>query len=183
MEREEKIIKKYLEEKFSANRPNRGESCPNQQTLLDYVTDNLGQSRRQDIEKHLAKCGFCLNQISTAYNALKKSKQKSFPPLPENILNKTKSYLGIKEDKQKKPLKKIARKRLLLAATIIFFILSFLIPKYFLQFLVGALILGIRWSFESESGKTLIMVLDSWRRHSHDKDDQISNRLKNHFKK
>jgi hypothetical protein len=52
-----------------------------------------------------------------------------------------------------------------------------------LQFLVGALILGIRWSFESESGKTLIMILNSWRKHSHDKDDEISNQLKDQLKK
>ena len=73
------------------------------------------------------------------------------------------------------------KKCLFLFGAIFFFILSFVIPRYFIQFLVVTLILGIRWAFESDGGHTLIMVLDSWRHHSHDKDEEISHRFKNHF--
>ena len=74
------------------------------------------------------------------------------------------------------------KKNLFLAGAIIFFIISFLLPKYFMQCLVVTLVLGMRWAFESENGRTFIMVLDSWRRHSHDEDDKISKRLKDRFK-
>lgn len=181
MEKEEKLIKNYLE-KASGSKLNKTKECPDNQTLLAYIRNNLDKEKRKTIEKHLANCNYCLSQISIAQEALDKFGRKGFERVPKNIINKTKHSLGI-DKKQTKFGRKSIKRLFFLIATIIFFILSFLIPKYFLQFLIGALILGIRWSFESENGKTLIMVLDSWRKHSQDKDDQISNRLKDQFKK
>ncbi len=185
MEKKEKLIQKYLQEKLNADKAKKTEDCPGNGILASYLANSLEQKKRQEVENHLANCSFCLSQISLAWKALQKHKRKSFEPVPERTINKTKSCLNITKTKNRenRSKKKIIKRRLFLAATIILFILSFLIPRYFLQFLVGALILGIRWSFESESGQTLIMVLDSWRKHSHDKDNQISNRLKDQFKK
>ncbi len=177
------IIKKYLREKLSKEKTEKTRECPNEEALLNYVTNSLGQQKRKNLESHLAGCGSCLNQINLASEALRGKKQKSLKPVPKEIIDKTRAHLGISKTKIK-PInkKKNLKTKLYLTGTIIFFVLSFLVPQYFIQFLIGALILGIRWSFESKGGQTLIMVLDSWRKHSHDKDEQISNRLKDHFK-
>ncbi len=185
MEREKEVIQKYLKEKLNVAAAKKGKNCPENQDLIDYLQDNLDQDKRKSLENHIAHCSFCLSQVSIATKALQKQRQNDFDPLPENIIKKAKANLNSIKTKNKKneSQKKIIKKRFFLATTIIFFGLSFVVPKYFLQFLIGALILGIRWSFESESGKTLIMVLDSWRKHSHDKDDKISNRFKDQLKK
>ncbi|MCF7873013.1 MAG: hypothetical protein K9L80_02295 [Candidatus Omnitrophica bacterium] len=185
MEREKEVIQKYLKEKLNANSMTKSQNCPDNQDLIDYLQNNLNQEKRKSLENHIANCSFCLSQISIAAEALGKHKQNDFDSLPENIINRTKTNLNSIKTKNKKneSQKKVIKRRLFLAATIIFFGLSFIIPKYFLQFLIGALILGIRWSFESESGKNLVMILDSWRKHSHNKDDEISNRLKDQLKK
>ncbi|MCF7894489.1 MAG: hypothetical protein K9L84_05475 [Candidatus Omnitrophica bacterium] len=185
MERAKEVIQKYLKEKLSVTSAAKSQNCPDNQDLIDYLQNNLNQKKRKSLENHIARCSFCLSQISIAAEALEKHKQNDFDSLPENILNKTKANLNSMKTKNKKneSQKKIIKRRLFLAATIIFFGLSFIIPKYFLQFLIGALILGIRWSFESESGKNLVMILDSWRKHSHDKDNETSNRLKDQLKK
>ncbi|MFO8053249.1 MAG: hypothetical protein R6U54_04770 [Candidatus Omnitrophota bacterium] len=185
MEREKEVIQKYLKEKLNVGASRKGKNCPDNQALINYLQNNLNQEKRKSLENHIAGCSFCLSQISIAAEALKKHKQNNFDSLPDNIINKTKANLNsIKtKNKKNKSQKKAVKRRLFLAATIIFFGLSFIIPKYFLQFLIGALILGIRWSFESESGKNLVMVLDSWRRRSHHKDDKISNRFKDQLKK
>lgn len=185
MEREKEVIQKYLKEKLNVTAAKKGKNCPGNQDLIDYLQNNLNLDKRKSLENHIAHCSFCLSQISIAAEALQKQKQNDFDPVPEDIIKKTKANLNSIKIKNKKneSQKKIIKRRFFLAATIIFFGLSFIIPKYFLQFLIGALILGIRWSFESESGKTLVMVLDSWRKHSHDKDDKISDRFKDQLKK
>ena len=104
--------------------------------------------------------------------------------VPEEFIQKAKALLkadqGLNHNKTMR--KKRITKNLFLVGAIVFFITSFFVPKYFFQFLVATLILGMRWAFESEGGRTLIMVLDSWRRHSHQQDDEISHRLKDKFK-
>lgn len=183
MDRAEKLMKQYLKSNLALDKDVRSGGCLSEQVLWDYLTSGLDEQRCQEVEHHIAACGFCLSQLSIAYEAQRFNKQKGVKSVSSGLLAKTKAALGItKQDEGAMSNRgKKTKRRLFLAATVIFFILSFIIPRYFLQFLVASLILGIRWSFESESGHTMIMILDSWRRHSHDKDDDISRRLKNRF--
>lgn len=183
MDEIEKLIKEYLESNLDSDRANKTPHCPDENVLLDYMGHRLDSQECRIIENHIAGCSFCLSQLSLACQAQMVSKQGYLPYLPQELVNKVRELL--KTDKNRSGRKMIRNKKikknLFLAGASIFFILSFLIPRYFLQFLVGTLILGIRWTFESESGRTLIMVLDSWRRRSHDEDEEISHRLRNRF--
>ena len=100
--------------------------------------------------------------------AAEKAKLK---PVPKALVEKTKSRLGI-------PKAATGSRHYVIGGMIISFALSFIFPKYFLQCLVVTLILGVRWALNSEGGRTLIMVLDSWRQHSHSQDEEISHRLR-----
>jgi hypothetical protein len=51
------------------------------------------------------------------------------------------------------------------------------VPKYFLQFLAAAIILGIKWIFESDAVKSLIMVLDKRHREREELSEKIKERL------
>jgi hypothetical protein len=183
MDKVERLIKEYLEKSLKLGHSDKTADCLSEQDLLEYLEGKPDSPKRHLNEHHISGCGFCLSNLSILFEARQKSKSNAFDPVPQNLISKTKSSLGIDKSGRNENIQrgKMIKRRLFLAATILFFALSFLIPRYFMQFLVAALILGIRWSFESESGRTLIMVLDSWRRQSHDKDDEISRRIKSRF--
>jgi hypothetical protein len=175
MDRIEQLLKKGLKETHGG-KAGKTPLCPDETILLDYLGQKLDKYERETIENHLSACDFCLSQLSIAYEA---SRQKDFAPMPKNLASRAKTLFpasqGGKKDKPK------TKEKLFLAATIFCFILSFLIPRYFMQCLAAGLILGIRWALESEGGRTLIMVLGSLRKHSSDADEATPPRLKNHI--
>jgi len=183
MDRIEGLLGDYLRTHLDLGSSDRTKDCPDGQVLLGYLYGTLSEITRRGAEHHIAGCGFCLGQLSIAAQGQEMDSQGTFGPVPQKLTEKTKTLLGTGADKGRLKLvkKRAIKKHLFLVAAVIFFVLSFLIPKYFMQFLVATLILGIRWCFESESGRTLVMVLDSWRRHSRDKDkdDEISRHLNN----
>jgi len=183
MDKSEKLIKEYLKNNLDFGKDNKTSDCPDEEVLLEYFQGTLDKERYQALEHHIAECGFCLGQLNIAFQSQLMNKKGNLEAVPQKLIDKTKSSLGIfkKTDNKNDRGRKIMKKRLFLLGAIFFFTLSFIIPRYFIQFLVATLILGIRWAFESEGGRTLIMVLDSWRHHSQDKDEEISHRLKNHF--
>lgn len=181
MSKIERLIKGYLE--GNLDRTGKGLQCLNEQVLIDYFEQKLSKKERESVENHIANCGFCLSQLNLIFEAKELSRRGANEKVPSELIQKAKALLkpdkGINHNKTMS--KKRIKRSLFLIGAVIFFALSFLIPKYFLQFLVGTLILGIRWAFESEGARTLIMVLDSWRKRSHNEDDEISNRLKDKF--
>jgi len=182
MDKIEKLIKGYLKDKLDLDKADKTFDCPNEEVLIGYLKGALDKEANQLVEHHLTGCGYCLSQLSLAYQSQLSDKQGSFEPVPQELVNKTKSSLGIPiTNNLKRGKTKVKKANLFLAGAIVPFALSFIFPKYFIQFLVVTLVLGIRWAFESESGRTMIMILDSWRHHSHDKDEEISHRLKNRF--
>lgn len=112
-----------------------------------------------------------IEQLIKEYLTISESKKAKFKPVPKELINKTKSRLGIPKGKPRVG-------SYALTGAVIAFIFSFIFSKYFMQCLVVTLILGIRWALSSEGGRTLIMVLDSWRHHSQEKDEEISHRLR-----
>lgn len=179
MDEAEKLISKYLEKKLKVGKDNRTESCLSEQVLTEYLEGALIEAGRQAVEYHLTDCEFCLSQLNIAFESRMLNKQKCFESVPQKLINKTKSLLEIGGESRDKI--KLLKKRFSFMGMIFFFILSFIVPRYFIQFLVAAFILGIRWTFESEGGRTLILALNSWRQHSREKDEEIPHRLKKRF--
>lgn len=181
MRRIEDYLKKYLKNDLQGME--KTPQCLSREILLGYLGGSLNSREREEAEKHLGGCNFCLSQLNLAFEAEKLKKYRRYGKVPVTAVNKAKALL--KDDRKDSRAKKMlsrAKKHLFLSGAIVFFIASFLLPKYFMQCLAAALILGIRWVFESENGRILVMVLDSWRRHSQDKDNEITNRLKDRFK-
>ena len=164
------------------NKMEKTPQCFSEQVLLDYLGKKLDTQNCEKVEEHISNCTFCLSQLSLAVEVKKAGANWTRERVPSRLVEKVKALVKNDKGKNHKEKMRKIKKNLFLAGAIIFFIISFLLPKYFMQCLVVTLILGMRWAFESERGRTLIMVLDSWRRHSHDEDDEISNRLKDKFK-
>ncbi len=112
-----------------------------------------------------------IEELMKNYLVSVEAKKAKLRPVPKELVEKTKSRLGIPKSKPKVG-------SYALVGAIISFIFSFIFPRYFMQCLVATLVLGIRWALNSEGGRTLIMVLDSWRHHSQDKDQEITHRLR-----
>ena len=150
------------------------DKCPNDNALADYIAGSA--SNKKDIEKHISGCKACLAKISTALKVSALYKDGKIPQAPRLAIERAKEMLS----KQTKlpPIKHGKYKNLWLLATIIAFLISFLFPRYFLQCLVAAILLGIKWIMESENMRTLILVLDSWRRHEHNSNEEIAQRLR-----
>lgn len=181
MEKDDKMLRQYLQKKLKSAKTGKSKDCPGTELLLSYLAGPLGEGASLELEKHLSRCPFCLEQLSIASDALNQTK-KNFAPVPEKTINKTNKRLeAYLKNTPKKRKRKKTRQKFYFMAMLVFFILSFLLSEYFAQFLVGTLILGIRWSLEGKSGQTLIMVLDSLRKQSQNKNDEISNRIKNHL--
>jgi len=178
---EEEFIKDYLD--FKSSNSARGFNCLDEQKIINYAKRELSKEERQSVEKHLASCNFCTEQLNLLFEFQKSTKEINSQRVPQDFISKAKRLIQQNGNilKFRTARKKRIMKNLFLIGTIISFIASFFFPKYFFQCLAAAIVLGVRWAFESESGRTLIMVIDSWRRHSCEDNDEISKRLKDRF--
>jgi len=84
--------------------------------------------------------------LLVAYEA--QSGQKKCPPL---LKEKIKKRLGLKEKKKRPEVK-------WLLGALVFFALSFVVSRYFMQFLVASAVLGVKWAMTGEGAKRAIMI-------------------------
>ena len=111
---------------------------PTEVELADYLGKTLSGKDRERVEAHIAGCGECLGKAVSAYESV-----KSFKKGKVKFMKKMNIYLIL---------------------AIIFFILSFTVRQYFLQFLTATLLLGIKWVVDSKSTKMLVMIYEAWKK-------------------
>lgn len=122
-------------------------NCPSEVELARYLDCRLSEAHRQVLESHIANCQQCLDLLVVARQAGKRKwKKKEF----QGLIKRIEGGLGIKVGNN------TATKWLMLS--IIFFMLSFIFSRYFLQFLIGATILALKWVFEGEGAKRVVMI-------------------------
>ena len=128
--------------------------------LADYLDKSLSEKDRLRIEEHVAGCGECLERIVLAYESVEDAGAK------KSILRqKLRIDAEPAEASTKKGRLKFMKKiNIYLILAIISFTLSFAIQRYFLQFLVATLLLGIKWVADSKSTKMLIMIYEAWQK-------------------
>jgi hypothetical protein len=134
--------------------------CPREEILSEYLAGVLRQEEKAELEKHLAECARCRRLLAEAYEIIN---TPDFRQIKENIMTIIKNnywFIG--------------------AATS--FVLSFLFPKYFLQFLSASLLMGAKWIIDSKTTKMLIMVHEAWKRGDKETTDKVFSRfdLKKH---
>jgi hypothetical protein len=99
-------------------------------------------AQRAAVERHLAGCDECLETAVSAYESVE-------------LYNNTRG--GKRKDHS---MKKI---NIYLVFAIMTFALSFLVPRYFAQFLVATLLLGVKWVADSKTTKMLVMIYEAWK--------------------
>lgn len=116
--------------------------CLSRVELNDYLSGALSRERKKDIEDHLKDCNGCLEKVVFAYQTVEE-------------FNKTKGV---------KPMKFLWKRNLWLYAAILAFVLSFFVPRYFVQLLVATILMGTKWIFDSVNARILIMIYEAWKK-------------------
>lgn len=151
MQNLEGIIKKSLRQ--SASNLKRKKDCPPELELARYLEGILPSDRRQTLERHLSDCSLCLDLLVTTKNILKEEKT-----VKKSLLSR---FSG--------------QKWLILTAAC--FGLSFVVRRFFLQFLFLALIFGIKWALGGEGSRNLVMIFRGLKpKESRDKEKVLERR-------
>ncbi len=112
--------------------------------LADLLAGAMGTADKERVTEHAASCDECLCAIVSSYESVCSfKKDRSVKIRKGNIMKKINLYL---------------------AGAMISFGLSFLMPRFFIQFLVATLLLGTKWIVDSKSTKMLIMIYEAWKR-------------------
>ena len=134
MQNLEKSIKKSFSRNLSGFK--KTPSCPSELDLGRYLEGVLALNQKDKIERHLADCGYCLDLVIVAKNLLRESAKK---PAITQILSQQKWFI----------------------LSMLSFLLSFFIKRYFFQFLTLSLILGVKWGLSAEGSRNLVMIFRS----------------------
>lgn len=121
-------------------------NCPDAKQLSLYLDDKLSDSQRTSIEGHISGCDQCLDFIVLAHEAGSRSQK-----CPSFLKERIRIKLGLKR-------KRSGRELGWLFAALLLFTLSFVVKRYFAQFLVAAAIMGFKWVMEGEGARRAIMI-------------------------
>jgi len=143
----DKFIKAGLKSKVSSMKIEKTAECPAETELIRYLEGTLPETKEKSLAEHVKGCFWCIEQLDQAQRA-----QSFYKGNKAAILNIT----------------DWAKKNKWLLGAGIAFILSFVFPGYFLQFLILTLLMGIKWIFSTGGNKTVIMIYDAWKRKSRD---------------
>lgn len=116
--------------------------CPEEHLLNAYLTDGLKDTERETVEKHIASCPYCIYRIAEAYEVLGQRQPQKLLEDFMNLIKKTNIWL---------------------VSCVFMFIMSFIFPRYFMQFLIGTLLCGTKWIVDSKNTKMLIMIYEAWK--------------------
>lgn len=168
----EELIKRYLENKMSNKEYSSPYSdCPQELNLSDYLENRLNQEEENSLLEHIADCPHCLSLLELAQQA----KEKAHNTLTPEMITHAKDVA------LKRPKKSISNYRWAILA-LLSFALSFIFTRYFLQFLILAVVLSLKWILDTGSTRTLIMIYETWRKKDKDTAHKIAEELQNRIK-
>ena len=173
-------IDSVLNEYFSGQRhaPARGANCPQVEVLCDYASGSLDAGKLYSVGDHVKNCAFCNELIEGALLYSSYGEHIKLGSVSERTRNKAKSIHPGYKTKERKIMGHIKRNTWGILS-FVSLAASFFLPRHFLQFLILAVILGLKWVFNKESTRTLIMVYNAWKRHDKNSDKELEEIFKN----
>ena len=114
-------------------------SCPDESLLSAYLDGSLAGDERGAVENHIASCDECLAKVVAAYE----------------------SVAAFRKKRKGAPMRKI---NWYAVGGVASFALSFVFPRYFLQFLVATILLGAKWIIDAKNTRMLVMIYEAWRK-------------------
>ncbi len=119
--------------------------CPDIGELSLYLDDRgLELARKKQIESHIAECDRCMDMLLVAFRSTQKPISRR-----KDLITKIRKRLNFPERKFKINW---------LMCSVVMFALSFVLKKYFIQFLFASLLLGFKWVMEGEGARKVVMI-------------------------
>ena len=128
-------------------------TCPSELEISDYLDGRLNQEREERLLKHVSQCYNCLTLLELGH----KADEGNFTQPTAKMIEQAKNIIPGKEK-----IKVLTWLWPSLAG--VCFICSFAVGRFFLQFVVLAVIFSIKWIFDTGSTRTLIMIYQAWRK-------------------
>ena len=146
-----------------------GLNCPSDAEMADYVNAVIkGEKKEEPVTAHITECDSCFSKVASALSTLTAFDKNSIDmPSPDSIKS---SKLLPKTNTKSKSRKSFIKQNRYLFIAALFFIISFIIRRYFLQFLTAALIFGFKWAVDTNSSRSLIMIYDTWKQKKREKE-------------
>lgn len=139
--------------------------CPDDNLVAAYIEDALQPSAREEIEKHLSTCDYCLSKVNIASNSgdIQATVGRGYSPTSR--------------------LKSLIRGNVPLILAMTSFVLSFLVPHYFIQFVIVSAVLGVYVALEKSNALMLGRIYRLWRQGQDEKADEHIEKLKGRVKR
>jgi hypothetical protein len=171
----EKISEKNIKDIFKSHHFAKGlapacADCPADEDLAEYISGEISSDKREQISAHMGLCQRCLDIVATSLKALN---EQGSEDAPKNTIKKVLS-LPKKYPRKSASRVNVFKKNKYLFIAGVFFILSFVLKKYFMQCLLAAGIFGVKWIMDTGSTKALIMIYDAWKTRKDSDADDIS---------
>ena len=153
------LIKRHLKDRLSQIETLPRQDCPSELELIDYLEGKLSRKKRGLVLEHIADCSGCLSSLELAQQVAEK-RYILEKPAPE-MIGRAKNIMSTKS-------KRIIFNYRWQTLAFISFIFSFIFSRYFLQFLILAIIFSAKWIFDTGSTRVLIMIYEAWRKRDKD---------------
>lgn len=137
-------------------------NCPDEVTLSNYLTGNLKDDRLNELEEHLGSCPYCIYKLAEAKETVNEF---------------------LSQQKEKGFFSQMKKINIWITLSIIMFILSFIFPRYFMQFLVGAVLFWTKWVVDNKNTKMLITIYEAWKNGDSKEADKIFGKMGSKFKR
>jgi len=179
---EDKELNNMLSGYYSKRKevPERGAACPSTEALDKYVSGLLKPDELYSISGHVKGCDYCSEIVEGALLCSAYEKYIKFDEVPVKVKERAKS-LNPSYKKKEYAVMDLIKSNVWLIISLFSLAASFFAPRYFLQFLILAVIFGLKWVFNKESTRALIMVYNTWKKHDKDSDKELDRIFKSRF--
>lgn len=164
------MLKRYFSKRIDV--PERGANCPTAEALGKYVSGALEPGKLYNVSSHVKSCKFCNELIEGALLYSTYEKHISLDRVADKVKEKAKSLNPAYKTKGHKIIDHLKRNSWLILS-LGSLIGSFFASRYFFQFLILAVLFGLKWIFNRESTRVLIMIYNAWKRHNKDTDKEL----------
>ncbi|MBN1871768.1 MAG: hypothetical protein JW800_04255 [Candidatus Omnitrophica bacterium] len=167
---------------YSTNKdlPEKGKDCPSIDNLVRYASGEADSNLLYETGLHVKQCKHCSELIEGALLYSAYGDRINMEKIPSSVKNKAKA-LNPKFKQEEKNIMHIIKRNLWFMLFAISVSASFVVGRYFLQFLVLALVFGLKWTFDKESVRTLIMIYNAWKRHDRTGEKKIEDIFSSRF--
>ncbi len=164
------VLKRYFA--IKAEIPEKGKNCPSLENLVRYASGKLEPKERYYIDGHVKSCKFCNELIEGVLLYSAYEKHIKLETVPDRVKNRAKSLNPDYKVKENKIMKHF-KKNIWFVLSILSLAVSFFASRYFMQFIILAVIFGLKWVFSSGSTRALIMVYNAWKRHDKEGSEEL----------